>query len=46
MALTPEVLLIDENYIKKYTWVNGSVDPLLMYPAIYIAQDLLEMHKE
>jgi len=39
MALQPEVLLIDENYIKKYTWINGSVDPLLMYPAIYLAQD-------
>ena len=39
MALQPEVLLVDENYIKKYTWVNGSVDPLLMYPAIYLAQD-------
>ena len=39
MALQPEVLLIDENYIKKYSWINGSVDPLLMYPAIYLAQD-------
>jgi hypothetical protein len=39
MALQPEVLLIDENYIKKYTWINGSVDPLLMYPAIYLSQD-------
>lgn len=39
MALQPEVLFIDENYIKKYTWINGSVDPLLLYPAIYLAQD-------
>jgi hypothetical protein len=39
MALQPEVLLIDENYIKKYTWINGSVDPLLIYPAIYLSQD-------
>jgi hypothetical protein len=39
MALQPEVLLIDENYIKKYTWINGSVDPLLLYPAIYLSQD-------
>ena len=39
MALQPEVLFIDENYIKKYTWVNGSVDPLMLYPAIYLAQD-------
>jgi hypothetical protein len=39
MALQPEVLFIDENYIKKYTWINGSVDPLMLYPAIYLAQD-------
>jgi hypothetical protein len=34
-----EVLLISENYIKKYTTVNGSVDPNLMYPSVYLAQD-------
>ena len=34
-----EVLLISENYIKKYTTVNGSVDPNLLYPSIYLAQD-------
>ena len=39
MALPEEILFIDENYIKRYTYVNGSVDPLLMYPSIYIAQD-------
>jgi len=32
-----EVLLISENYIKKYTTVNGSVDPNLMYPSVYLA---------
>jgi hypothetical protein len=35
----PEVLLISENYIKKYSTVNGSVDPNLLYPSIYLAQD-------
>jgi hypothetical protein len=35
----PEVLLINEMYIKKYTQVNGSVDPNLLYPSIYLAQD-------
>lgn len=39
MPLPEEILFIDENYVKRYTWVNGSVDPLLMYPAIYLAQD-------
>ena len=35
----PEVLFISEDYIKKYTTVNGSVDPNLLYPAVYLAQD-------
>ncbi len=35
----PEVLLISENYVKKYTTVNGSLDPNLLYPSIYLAQD-------
>jgi len=35
----PEVLLISETYIKKYSTVNGSVDPNLLYPSIYLAQD-------
>jgi len=34
-----EVLLISENYIKKYTTINGSVDPNLLYPSVYLAQD-------
>lgn len=34
-----EVLLINETYIKKYTQINGSVDPNLLYPSIYLAQD-------
>jgi hypothetical protein len=34
-----EVLLISENYVKKYTTINGSLDPNLLYPSIYLAQD-------
>jgi hypothetical protein len=34
-----EVLLISENYIKKYTTVNGSVDPNILYANVYLAQD-------
>ena len=34
-----EVLFISENYIKKYTQVNGAVDPNLLYPAVYLSQD-------
>lgn len=34
-----EVLFISEDYIKKYTTLNGSVDPNLLYPAVYLAQD-------
>lgn len=34
-----EVLFINDTYIKKYTSVNGSVDPNLLYPSILLAQD-------
>jgi hypothetical protein len=34
-----EVLIISDVYIKKYTTVNGAVDPNLLYPSIYLAQD-------
>jgi hypothetical protein len=34
-----EVLLISESYVKKYTTINGSLDPNLIYPAVYLAQD-------
>jgi len=34
-----EILLISDVYIKKYTNVNGAVDPNLLYPSIYLAQD-------
>lgn len=34
-----EILLISDVYIKKYTNINGAVDPNLLYPSIYLAQD-------
>jgi hypothetical protein len=34
-----EVLFISDVYVKKYTNINGAVDPNLLYPAIYLAQD-------
>ena len=34
-----EILIISDVYIKKYTNINGAVDPNLLYPAIYLAQD-------
>lgn len=34
-----EILLIDAQYVKKYTPVNGSVDDNFIYAAMYIAQD-------
>lgn len=34
-----EVLFISDVYIKKYTIVNGAVDPNLLYPSVYLAQD-------
>lgn len=39
MPMPNEVLLITADYIKKYTEVNGAVDPNVMKPAIYLAQD-------
>jgi hypothetical protein len=35
-----EICIIDENYVKKYTNVNGAVDSNRIYQAIYVAQDL------
>jgi len=34
-----QVLLIDSNYLKSMTAVNGSVDDNLVYPSVYLAQD-------
>jgi hypothetical protein len=39
MALTPEILLINEQVIRKYTQLNEAVDTNLIRPAIYLAQD-------
>jgi hypothetical protein len=39
MALTPEILLINEQVLKKYTQLNEAVDTNLIRPAIYLAQD-------
>lgn len=39
MPITPEVLFIDEHYLKKYTQINEAVDTNLIRPAIYLAQD-------
>jgi hypothetical protein len=40
MPIPAEVLLIDSNYVKKFTPVNGSVDDNFIYAAMYIAQDM------
>lgn len=39
MALNPEILLINEQIIKKYTQLNEAVDTNLIRPCIYLAQD-------
>jgi len=39
MALPIEVLFITDEYIKKYTNVNEAVEPSLIKPCIYLAQD-------
>lgn len=40
MALPTPILLINEEYIKNYTWLNSSVDATLIKPAIMLAQDI------
>jgi hypothetical protein len=39
MALPIEVLFITDEYIKKYTNVNEAVEPSVIKPCIYLAQD-------
>lgn len=39
MPIPQEVLLINGDYIKKYSPISGSVDDNLLYAAAYIAQD-------
>jgi len=39
MPLPQSVLFIDEDYIKRYSTINGSVDPTFLEPRLIIAQD-------
>lgn len=39
MALPQSVLFIDEDYIKRYSTINGSVDPTFLEPRLILAQD-------
>lgn len=39
MPIQPEILLITEDYLKKYTSITDAVDPNIIRPAIYLAQD-------
>jgi hypothetical protein len=39
MAIAAEILLIKDEYWKKYTPINGSVDSALMRPYVILAQD-------
>ena len=39
MPIPQEILLINEDYIKKFTPLTDAVDPNLIRPAIYLAQD-------
>lgn len=39
MALPQSVLFIDEDYIKRYSTINGSVDPTFLEPRLIVAQD-------
>jgi hypothetical protein len=40
MALPPKVLLLTVEYIKAYSPINASVDANLLYPSVYVAQDM------
>lgn len=39
MAITPEVLFVNDEFMKEYTPINGSVDYKFMKPFIMTAQD-------
>lgn len=39
MPIAPEILFINEDFLKKYTQLNEAVDTNLIRPAIYLAQD-------
>jgi hypothetical protein len=40
MAIPQEILLINEELLKKYTPITDAVDPNLIRPCIYVAQDM------
>ena len=40
MAIPQEILLINEDVLKKYTPLTDAVDPNLIRPCIYVAQDM------
>ena len=40
MSISSQTLLIDEDYIKKYSTINASVEAAYLYPIVLIAQDL------
>lgn len=39
MALAPEVLFINADYLKRFTHVNGSVEEAYIQPSVMLAQD-------
>jgi hypothetical protein len=40
MALPPKILLLTVEYIKAYSPINAAVDANLLYPSVYVAQDM------
>jgi len=40
MAIEAQVLLVNAEYVKKYTHLNDSVDQNLINPSVYAAQDM------
>ena len=39
MALTPEILFVNPDYIKRITNINGSIEDAYLVPSIILAQD-------
>jgi len=39
MALTPQIIFINEDYVKAYSHIDGSVDSKDILPSIIQAQD-------
>lgn len=40
MAIPQAILFIDEDYLKRFSTINGSVDPTFLEPKIIVAQDI------